>query len=182
VVNAYQCLGIEACLVISDDALGNAFRAAGKLTHPDAGGEIGDFEAMRQAFEMLASPSKRLKHWLELQGITGQDRGSIDDGVMGLFAEVSEVTQRAESMVRKREDAKSALGRALLEPETQLCREQIERAISTVEKSVQEICATFPTLETDLEGRGDTAFRMVRNLAFLEKWRAGLRSCFARLI
>lgn len=181
-MDAYQRLGIETCLVISDEDLGNAFRSAGKTQHPDGGGAEGEFAALREAYEMLASPSRRLKHWLGLHGMKGDDRGTVDDRLMGIFAEVGQATQRAESMVRKREEAMSALGRALLETETQLCREEIERAIVTVDQAIQEICAKFSSLEQSANTADAGAFEMVRNLAFLEKWRGSLRSCFARLV
>jgi len=101
---------------------------------------------------------------------------------MDLFAEVGGVTQQAESVIRKRDEAKSALVRALLEGETQLCREAVERAIAKVEMWITRESEVFAALEISEEPDVDLASKAARNLAFLEKWRAGLRSCYSRLV
>ena len=182
VTDAFQILGMEPKLVLSDDALREAFREAGKRAHPGAGGGEGEFAAFREAFAVVSSPSRRLRHWLELRGTPGEVRGSIDNSLMDLFAEVGAVTQLAESVIRKRDEAKSALVRALLEGETQVCREAVERAISQVETTIIRECAMFQDLEGSAAPDVEAAARTARNLAFLEKWRAGLRACFGRLV
>ncbi|MES2438067.1 MAG: hypothetical protein V4584_03325 [Verrucomicrobiota bacterium] len=180
--DAFQTLGLEPGLVFSEDSLRESFREAGKQAHPDAGGGDGDFAALREAFAVVSSPSRRLRHWLDLRGTPGDVRGTIDTALMDLFSEVGAVTQQAEAVIRKRDEAKSSLVRAMLEGETQLCREAVERAISRVEASITHECSVFPDFETAADPDVDTASKVARNLAFLEKWRAGLRSCFARLI
>ena len=45
--HAFQILGIEPRLVLSDEALRDLFREAGKQVHPDAGGGEGEFAALR---------------------------------------------------------------------------------------------------------------------------------------
>lgn len=101
---------------------------------------------------------------------------------MDLFAGVGAVTQRAEAVIRKREEAKSVLVRALLEGETQLCREAVERAIAQVDGWITRECGIFPELEISGNPDVEQASKAARNLAFLEKWRAGLRSCYSRLV
>lgn len=181
-IDAFQILGIKPQLVLPDERLRDAFREAGKLAHPDAGGEDGEFAALREAFAVLSSPSRRLRHWLELRGTPGEVRGSIENSLMDLFAEVGAITQRAESLIRKRDEAKSALVRAMLEGETQLCREAVERAISQVESRIADECAGFTDFETAVEFDLEIVSKAARNLAFMEKWRAGLRSAFSRLV
>jgi curved DNA-binding protein CbpA len=179
-MNAFKTLGIEPRLALSDEAMRDAFREAGKLAHPDAGGEEASFAKLREAFEIVSSPSRRLRHWLELRGITVQIRGTVDPAIMDLFSHVGEATQHAEALIRRRDEAKSALTRALLERETQICREEVERALVRVEDAIGSQCTQFPEFENapDLE----SAAAAVRNLAFLEKWRATLRGLFSRLI
>lgn len=182
VTDAFQILGMEPRLVLADDALREAFREAGKRLHPDAGGGEGEFAALREAFSVVSSPSRRLRHWLELRGTPGDVRGSISNSLMDLFAQVGAVTQQAETLIRKRDEAHSALVRAMLEGETQICREAVERAISTVEALIARECAGFPKLEKAAEIDVHAVSETARNLAFLEKWRAGLRACFGRLV
>ena len=178
--DAFQILGIPARLVIPDETLRDAFREAGKQAHPDAGGGEGEFAALREAFAVVSSPSRRLKHWLELRGTPAEVRGTIDNSLMDLFAEVGAVTQQAEAVIRKRDGAKSSLVRAMLEGETQICRESVEAAIAKVEMLIARECEVFPDLEKSVNL--ELASEVARNLAFLEKWRAGLRSCFSRLV
>lgn len=180
--NAFEILGIKPCLVLSDEALREAFREAGKLAHPDAGGDDGEFAVLAAAMEILASPSRRLKHWLELRGNPADVRGAVDGPMMDLFAEVGALTQQADALIRKRDAAKSALGLALLEAETQANREAVEQMIQRIESSIQRECAVFPEMENAADCELAAASRIARNLAFLEKWRMGLRSLFPRLV
>jgi len=180
--DAFQILGIEPALVLSDEILRGAFRDAGKRAHPDAGGGEGEFATLREAFAIISSPSRRLRHWLELRGTPGEVRGTIDTSLMDLFTEVGAVTQQAETLIRKRDEAKSALVRALLESETQTCRETVERAISSVEMRITHECEGFSEMGNSPRLDVEAASKTARNLAFLEKWRAGLRACFSRLV
>lgn len=180
--NAYKILGIEPRLVIDEETLRDAFREAGRSVHPDAGGDESSFAALNAAFEMLSSPSRRLRHWLELRGMTVETRGTVAQEIMDLFSQVGETSQRAEALVRRRDEAKSALGRALLERETQACREDVESCIALVETAIGRECAVFPIYQDSAAMDLAAASASVRNLAFLEKWRSGLRGVFARLI
>ncbi len=178
--NAYQILGLEPRLVIADETLRDAFREAAKQAHPDAGGGEGEFAAMREAHALLASPSRRLRLWLELRGTPGELRGTVAAELMDLFAAAGAVTQLAEAQIRQREAAKSALVLAMLEGATQDCREAVERVISRLEMRIGAECAAFPEYEQTTVS--EAAAQGARNLAFLEKWRAGLRATFSRLV
>jgi hypothetical protein len=180
--NAFEILGIQPRLVLADEELREAFRLAGKEAHPDAGGGDGEFAALREAFAIVSSPSRRLRHWLELHDVVVEIRGTIQSELMDLFSEVGAVTQQTESLIRRRDEAKSVLVRAMLENETQLCREQIEKAISRVEAMIQLECAGFPEMEKAASLDVGAVSTIARNLAFLEKWRAGLRASFSRLV
>jgi curved DNA-binding protein CbpA len=181
-MNAFEILGIEPRLVIDNETLRDAFREAGRSAHPDAGGEEQAFAALNAAFEILSSPSRRLRHWLELRGLVVETRGTVAPEIMDLFSQVGETSQRAEALVRRRDEAKSALGQALLERETQACREEVERSIAMVEIAIGRECAVFHNYQDTAMPDLAAASASVRNLAFLEKWRSGLRGVFARLI
>ena len=180
--NAFEILGVAPCLVIDAETLGAAFREAGKTAHPDAGGGDDEFAGLRAAFETLTSPSKRLKHWLELRGTPAETRGVVDPGLMDLFSVVGAATQRAEGLIRKRDETKSALGLALLERETHVAREAVEKAVASVEAAIHRECAVFSAIEKSPAVDVEAASKTARNLAFLEKWRAGLRAVFSRLV
>jgi curved DNA-binding protein CbpA len=179
-LDAFETLGIAPRLVISEEAVRDAFRVAGKQAHPDAGGGDESFARLNEAFGIVSSPSRRLRHWFELRGETIEPRGTVGPQVMDLFSEVGEVSQRAEVLIRRRDEAKSALGRALLERETQACREAVEQAISRIERAITGECAHFGHYENAAPAA--EAAVSVRNLAFLEKWRHTLRGLFSRLV
>lgn len=181
-MNAFEVLGIGERLVLTEDEVRAAFREAGKQVHPDAGGGEGEFAALKDALGILSSPSKRLRHWLELRGIPIETRGTIGGGLMDLFGEVGTVTQFAESVIRKRDESKSALARALLERETQRAREEVECAIGRIDEMIEVACAGFRDMESAGTADHPAAEQAVRDLAFLEKWRAGLRSAYSRLV
>jgi hypothetical protein len=181
-MDAFATLGLPRLLVLDEDDLACAWREAGKTAHPDAGGSPERFAALREARAVLASPSRRLRHWLELTGRPVDVRGVIDGTLMEVFSDVGAVTQQADLLIRKRDAAASALVRAMLENETQQCRERIEGLIARVESLIEGECTDFAEWQEqdhpDLIQCGTTA----RNLAFLEKWRATLRVCFSRLV
>lgn len=177
--NAFEILGIRMDPVLDEETLRDAFRAAGKPAHPDSGGSEDGFAALRTAFETLSSPSKRLRHWLELHDVPIESRGTVTPELMDLFASIGGITQQAESVIRKREDARSALALALTERAAQNSREQIEQALVQVEAAITRECDKFPRYREQPESI--EASTTVRNLGFLEKWRASLRSVFSRL-
>ena len=182
VIDAFQILGLDPRLVLADEAVRDAYREAGKRLHPDAGGGEGEFAGLREAYAVVASPSARLRLWLELRGTPGDVRGTIDNALMDLFSEVGSVTQQAESVIRRREEAKSALVRAMLEGETQISREAVERTISKVDAMITKECLRFPDFETAESPDVEAASKTARSLTFLEKWRTGLRACYSRLV
>ena len=176
-IDAFEQLGLPRRLDLSEDEIRMAFRETGKRLHPDAGGSEADFVKLQEAFGLLSSPSRRLKHWLVLQEIPGDERGSISSGIMDLFSEVGTVLQRGDSLARKRADARSALARAMLENETQTCREDVERMIAVVDGKIAEQTASFADFDS-MALPPESAWITVRDLAFLEKWRIKLRQCF----
>lgn len=176
-MDPFERLGLEKRLALSDAELREAFRAAGKSGHPDAGGSGEDFALVQDAFARLSSPSRRLRCWLEAKGLTGEERGAISPALLDLFGTVGSALQQADAVTKRREAARSALARAMLEPAVQQAREMLEAAIDPVAAAIETEAARFPDLEA---GRGDP-WLAVRDLAFLEKWRAELKSRFAGL-
>ena len=176
-MNPFERLGLERRLAICGDELREAFRAAGKQEHPDAGGSGEGFTAVQEAFKLLSSPSRRLKAWMAAEGIEGNDRGAISPQLLDLFAKVGAALQKADGVTKKREGAQSVLAKSLLEPEVQLAREDLEAALEDVAGTVEKEEESFAQIEA---GEGDPSL-VSRNLAFLEKWQAELKARFAGL-
>lgn len=176
-MDPFATLGLEPRLAISEEELRAAFREAGKRDHPDTGGSSEDFSKVQEAFAQLSRPSKRLRAWLAAKGLTGDERGAISPGLVDLFGKVGTVLQQADTVTKRRESALSALTKAMLEPAVQQAREALESALDNVAAATAAEEAQFPAIEA---GTGDP-WRTARDLAFLEKWQAELKSRFAGL-
>lgn len=178
----FECLGLEPSLCLDDDALNAAFREAGRRAHPDAGGTEEAFERVRAAHAQLASPARRLRHWMDSRGLAVEARGVVEAGLMDLFGKVGEVTQRADALARKRAGARSALGLALLEGEAQRMLDEVAAVLSVVDAALARETAGFAAFERDPGVDAAVLSRCLRNLTFLEKWRHALRSIPPRLV
>lgn len=176
-MDAFERLGLKQRLAISEEELREAFRAAGKRDHPDAGGTGEDFTQLQEAYARLSSPAKRLKAWLECRGLQGEERGSISPDLLDLFSKVGTALQQADDVTRRRGASLSALAKAMLEPQVQAAREELEAALEHVSVAVGAREAGFAEIEA---GGGEPSV-MARDLAFLEKWQAELKARFAGL-
>lgn len=178
----YALLSLPRTLVIDNDRLRAAFREAGKSAHPDANGNPADFEALRAAHDTLASPARRLVHWLASAGHPSDTRGTVNASLMDLFTLVGNTVREAGETATKRSSARSALALALLEADTQRAMESIEQAIADVDAAIARETSTFPDIESGTIHSPEELARIARNLLFLEKWRASLRALPPRLM
>jgi curved DNA-binding protein CbpA len=176
-MDGFKCLGLERRLQIDDEALSAAFRDAGKRKHPDHGGSVEEFEEIEQAHRMLKSPGSRLRHWLELEGISGDLRGSVGSELMTIFTELGDLLQQADALIRERDAAASALAKAMLEGRTQELRDGLEGMVAKLEAMVGERVACF----ADIESGNRDGWELARELTFLSKWQGQVRERFGAL-
>jgi len=156
----------------------DAFRQRAAVLHPDSGGEEKAFTELQTAQGTLLSPTKRLKEWVLAKGLEAEARGQIEGRLMDLFQKVSETGASAEAVIRENAAAQSSLMKAMVAVKLIKQREQIQPLIEEVEAEVQERLEIFPKIES-----GDIAAdKVLRDLAFLEKWRATLRGIYGRLM
>lgn len=176
-MDAFACLGLERRLGLDDHTLSAAFREAGKRNHPDSGGSVEEFEKVEQAFRVLKDPASRLKHWLELEGIAGDLRGSVSSELMTMFTELGDLLQRADALIREREAATSALAKAMLEGRTQELRDELEKIVGKLESMVAQRVAGFPAIES----ANADGWEVARELTFLTKWEGQVRERYGSL-
>jgi DnaJ domain len=177
-VNAFEKLGLEPTLLLSEESLREAFRKKAAVSHPDSGGDEADFTAIREAQELLASPAKRLREWLQNRGAEITERGSISTELMNLFQKIAENTSTAETSIKKAATAQSALTKGMAELELMKHRETTRLLLSDVEREITRCVDQFALIE---QGELDPALIM-RDLIFLEKWRFSIRALYGRLI
>ena len=173
----YGLLGVERKLTLGEAELEAAFRKASKEVHPDAGGSQSDFEQIQEARQALASPAVRLRHWLEAGGYEGDLRGSVSAELGDLFGKLGDLFQRTDSLIREREQAQSALARAMLEGRVHTIRDEMEATGEELATLVEDREKRFPDIEA---GMAD-GWQVARDLAFLSKWQAQVRERFGAL-
>ncbi|MBG7609050.1 MAG: DnaJ domain-containing protein [Verrucomicrobia bacterium] len=179
-MNSFEWLGLPVGLVVSDEEIRDAFRTKASDAHPDSGGDEVEFAAMQAAQEVLFSPARRLKEWLEVKGWEVDSRGMIDSGVMDLFQEVAGVGSEAEAAVKAKDKAQSALAKGMAEISLMSAREKVGALLSKIVEEIEKRVSCFP----EIEEKGDASLgaKVMRDLVFLEKWRGTLRGLFGRLM
>ncbi len=165
-------------LGVSDEEIREAFRVRAAVVHPDTGGDEQEFAKLQAARDELLSPAKRIKAWMTARGMEADARGQIEGGLMDLFQKVSEVGAAAELLIRENAGAKSALVKAMTEVKLMKQREEVKELLEKIAGEIQQRVDGFQQVE---EGGIDPAM-MMRDLIFLEKWRATLKGIYGRLM
>ncbi len=177
-MSAFETLGLGVGLVVSDEEIREAFRVRAAVLHPDSGGDEQEFAKLQGARDVLLSPAKRIKAWMSARGIEADARGQIEGGLMDLFQKVSEVGAEAELLIRENAGAKSALVKAMAEVKLIKQRELVQALLEIIATEVKQRTDRFRQVEED---QIDPA-TMMRDLIFLEKWRATLKGIYGRLM
>lgn len=179
-MNSFDKLGLRIGLVISEEEVRDAFRKRAAVVHPDSGGDAAEFAVIQAAQEVLLSPARRLREWLEAEGEEFDPRGIIDSGLMDLFQEVASVGSEAEAACKGRDKAQSALAKGMAEIVMMAAREKVGHLQAKILEEISGRVADFPEIES---GKDLTkAAKVARDLVFLEKWRATLRGLYGRLM
>ncbi len=176
---AADMLGLADPLCAEEATLREAFRTAGKRMHPDAGGSVEEFERLQSAQRLLSRPGERLRGWLEDRGIAGDVRGSLSSELMERFSAVADVVQRSQSLAKESDGCRSALAKALLEPQKHAIREEISAVQQQLSALLLHQVGRFSAVASG-EIDDAEAWQLVRDLLFLEKWQAQLREEFGK--
>jgi len=99
---------------LADSALEQAFRERARLLHPDAAGakEGDEFAQLNTAFNVLRDPRSRLRHLLELEGVT-PEKELIAPELVELFSRAAEITHQAKAEIAKERGSNSAIARSV---------------------------------------------------------------------
>lgn len=180
--DAFDLLGLPPRLALDEEILASACREAARHHHPDASGATDRFQQLQDARAILSSPSRRLRLWSLRRGLEPDPRGSVSPGLLDLFGEVGQLSQSLEALLRRRESARSALSRALLEGESLALQEELEAMLARLERELSCRCERFPEFDASPTPPGPDLALLGRDLAFLEKWRRSLRHFYSRLV
>lgn len=177
-MNAFEVLGLREGLDLSEEEVRDAFRQKASAEHPDSGGDEVAFSEIQAARELLLSPSRRLKEWIRIKNLPVDNRGQIDSGLIELFEEVSRTGSEAEAVIKENENAQAALVRAMVEVKMISQRERVKELLAKIGSAIESREGLFPEIE---KGERD-AGTIMRDLTFLEKWRATLKGIFSKLL
>ncbi|MDQ8189513.1 hypothetical protein [Roseibacillus persicicus] len=181
-MNHWEVLGLPVQLALTPEEIEAAFRAASEGAHPDAGGEAGQFERLREAHDGLRDEYQRLEQWLRENDVAVAHSGAVSEEVGGMFGRVSEVLAGVDDWLGKGESVSSTLGKALWQKEGFAWKSRVEELLQEVNDWQERVTATFPKLE-ELARSGDfaEALRVRGELGFLRKWKAQLQAHYGKL-
>ena len=178
----FEILELPHGLAISSEKIDEAYRDASRRLHPDSGGEEDDFQEMAEAAELLKSPSRRLRWAIESTESVWDSRGNVPRSVMDLFLPVAEAIQKIDQFELERGNAKSALGRAVLDARVPELKRELEDVLQRVSDEEAGLLEAFE--DFDRRGWLEVAEQMgevARGLSFLEKWQREIRAATGKL-
>lgn len=173
-MDAFSLLRLPRDLSMDEARVREAYRSASK----EAGDEAAQ-AGITAAYQLLRSPGSRLRHWLELKGMTGETRGAIDGELVDWFGHIGAVIQESDELLRRRDQCQSALARAMMEKEMQAGRMRIEEWQGRLREWLEQKTALFAEIEAG-QLSADEAWICVRDLGFIEKWQQQLRERYGK--
>jgi hypothetical protein len=173
-MDAFSALGLPRRLSWDDAALREAYRSASKQADDESAQAT-----ITAAYQLLRSPASRLRHWLELEGLTGETRGVIDGDLVDWFGQIGAVIQESDELLRRREQCQSALARAMMEKNMQAGRQRIEQWQARLQEWLTQKTALLEDIEVGNLSVVE-AWICVRDLGFIEKWQQQLRERYGK--
>lgn len=181
-MDAFEEMGLERDLRVSEGVLRERFDRESAERHPDGGGTREGFARLRESYGVLRSPARRLRHWLELGGEETPRVGMVPENLMVFFGEIGVLLQRVEALRRKKSEARSTLVKSMVERESMELAEGLEVMRRRVAERGEVLEGCFGDFqERSVEGVAEEAMTVAASLAFLEKWEAQLREAWVGL-
>jgi hypothetical protein len=173
-MDAFARLHLPRQLCFDEASLREAYRTASKRAEHES-----EQATVTAAYQLLRSPSSRLRHWLELRGFQGETRGAIDGELVDWFGQIGAVIQDSDELLRRRDQCQSALARAMMEKEMQAGRVRIEQWQARLQEWLGRKTGLFGGIEEGHVGIAE-AWTCVRDLGFIEKWQQQLRERYGK--
>ena len=183
--DAFATLYLERRLNLDPDAVECAWRQLSRELHPDA--DTGDAEravAVNRAYQILRSPGQRLRHWLELHGVTLSRQAAVDPAMMDFFTEVGGLLAQADDVLKRRAAASSALAKALLAEAEIVAQQQLQALLGKLQRERTAVTDRFADFEiAAAESQNfDQALAATGKLGFFEKWERQVQERLMNLI
>ncbi len=168
--DAFEILGVERRPVLDAAVIQRAYRERARCLHPDSsGGDAGAFLELTGAYETVRGVGSRLR---ALAGGAGRETTVTD---ADLFLRVGDVLRKGLDLVRRVDEARQPLARALLAREVarhgaglDLVRTAVELRMEGVEIELRDLDGRWPDISEAelalLAGRFDRLTRWSRQV------------------
>ncbi len=185
--NCFELLGLAPCAAMDEELLEKAYLEAAKTLHPDhAQGDSDRTSALNAAVSLLRSPSRRLRHLMDLNTTVSWKAVPLEPELMDLFASVGRHLETATKVTEKAKSASSALSKALLSGEILKARDSLEDLNGVVSSRVAAYLRELPDLDRRLSCSDPTVWsdlqKLQVKLAYLEKWQTQIRDRLLQLM
>lgn len=174
-MNAFEVLGLEPVVTLTEEAVRAAYFAKSKA-------DGADHAALNAAYELLLAPEKRLKHLIEIAAPEDAKQWravTMSDDLMQLFMSLGKARPEAEALIEKRAKSQSALTKALLEKQTFIMRERLEEVGIALDEKRQELEGSLITMD----GANWRAIAEAQaRFAYLAKWQTQVRELLLKLM
>ena len=176
--DAFAALGVERRPWLDDEVVREAYHARVKTDHPDvAGAEGDDFAEINAAYATLRSPAKRLRHWLEQEGVP-MGQFFPDAATMVFFSEIAGALQRWRELRETAERAEGRVAAAMARSIWMKEKPALERLGLAI--SEREAAAVCEVREWDVASDDvKTLAVLAGEMAFLSRWKVTIDAALA---
>ena len=184
----FEVVGLPRRAALDAEAVRAAFQARGAALHPDHArvetdrAEKADaFQVLQEAYAVLSSTPRRLRHLLELRGQEAPRSGVIDETLMPLFSRIHPLLQNADSLLAQKAQATSALSRALLTAPTLEMESALAECAGKLLERSRELHATLRAWD-EVAPAAESLASAWQDAAFIEKWELQIQQRRLRLM
>lgn len=175
----FATLHFAPSAALDDDAVQTAYHAACR-----AAGE--SVESVNEAYEVLRSPVKRLKHLLEIHQQDGWKSVVMADDLMAVFSRLGPLLQKVQDFSKRNQSASSALSKALLAPDAMALQEEAAEIANDLQALLDTKLDELPALDAAIATDSPEAWQRVHqaqaHLAYLTKWQTQVREALLVLM
>ena len=175
IMDAFATLGLPARAGLTEEEITSAYFTRSKTANAE------EQSALNAARETLGRADLRLKHLLEIAGPpeAAQWRAvQMPDDLMQLFLQFGSLRQKADALLKKRDTASTALGKAVLQPAVLALRSEAEGLAGQMAESIEAREELLPNIGESWQKMAE----LQAHFAYLLKWQHQVRELLFRLV
>jgi curved DNA-binding protein CbpA len=189
-LDPFAVLGVPVLPWLDPDLVQARFDELSRRAHPDAaeaanGRSPADFARLREAYETLRDPVRRVRALLAHYGEAPAARtGVVDEHLVERFMELGAFLAETDALVERRNATSSSLARALLAPGLNEAQRKVAVFLDGIEEELAAQDDVLEQVTAHMPEEGDarpapplfsTLRTVLQTTAFLRKWQAELK-------